>query len=291
LKFAGFSKRKNRPFKTLFMKIQKLSGFFLVLAIAFSFTSPVKKSSAKNNLLKSITIAGEITTKYIYNENYKITEIESIHRYQKFYYDENNRLTRMEVAMDPSLLYSTRANEKKKMMTAKNSTITSYDLFEYDKEKHIKKIKHYARKNQDIEFVSITGFIYEGDFVVKCSLTDTAANSVYQFDTFNYDKNGNLINEKNYVNSPPNYYLPKLISETQYKFDDKPTRSSINTMPGRPGYGTNPNNVIETNFILHDTHTKNNTPIITKSLFTYDANGFPLIEKKGVATFEYHYSE
>lgn len=276
------------------MKIQKLLGLCLILTVLFSLTSPIKKSPAKNNLLKSITVSGEITTKYIYDDKAQLLDVESAHGYTKYSYDENGRLIREDYAMDPNATSSSVSFSpavKKEMMTARNSTITSYDLFEYDKENRIKKIKHYSKKNRHIEFASITNFIYKGDYVVQRNLTDIKGEVVYSFNTYTYDMNGNTINEKYYAISSPSYYLPKLISETRFRFDDKPSYNSFYKMLGRPGYNTNPNNVIETSFILYDEHAKNNPPIITKSYFTYNANGFPATEKKEGIIFEFHYAK
>ena len=265
----------------------RITSLPFIVIFLFSFTSQIIDKTPKNVRIKSVSVSGELTTKYIYDIRNRLVEIENIHGYSKFSYDEKDRLTREDCAMDPDLYSSSRGtNTENKIMTAQNSTITNFTLFEYDDEGSLKKKQHYLKKTGNSVYTSTTEFVYQNGRVCRISITDHEG-IVYQFFTYDYDKKGNVSREKYYVVSDPNYYLATLISETQYRFDSHPNVDGVRNMLGNPGYNTNTNNVIETKYrVFYDSQIK---PQITKTTFLCNSDGIPIAQKSNGSTLEYQY--
>lgn len=69
---------------------------------------------------------------------------------------------------------------------------------------------------------------------------------------------------------------PKLISESSFKYDDKNNPLRVFAQEARPGIYTNVNNIIETGSISYETVPGIEQNTTSKSIYTYNSNGFPI---------------
>jgi YD repeat-containing protein len=274
------------------MHTKMRSSYLLLILIVLIGSSlsgqAIDKPSVKNERLKYELVAGQKTTVYIYNPSGKISEVQSIHGYQKYHYNSKGLLQKEESAMDPSLLSSSRVvgtDRNKKMMTAENSKMDFYRTFEYNTIGKPTKIKHYASKQGGaFEHTSTTTLVYSNANIIRKNSCDNMGN-VDQFTEFQYDNKGNVITEEYYVRSTKNA-KPTLISRTFYKYDDKRNPSVIYRDRVRTLYDTNTNNVIESIHVLIGSADRQGQTSTTKTSYKYDAEGFP-IEQNGRLQYQY----
>jgi hypothetical protein len=256
------------------MKSIRLFTLFLAGIFLLSFTST--NDALNKGRLKYMVVEGDTTAKFVYTADGKISEIESLHHYEKYNYDTAGRLSKYEHAADPKGYWAAKGSNKKERMTAKSSQITSYKVYEYDVQNRLVQEKYYMAyyKNQglEFEFSSSTRFIYNKDNTVSRANTYNPKGDLYQYSTYAYDKRGNRIKENYYFQIPGDSEL-KLMSETTYKFDAKTNPNSTVKGLQTGDYTDNPNNIIERE-ILYKLPGGGNT--VLTSAYTYNETGLPL---------------
>lgn len=266
--------------------------YFSCALIALSFVTSCSKielesnSSNDNDFIKSEITNSKIVSNYKYNDIGKIAEKEGTYFYSKYLYDNEDKLIKIETAADASMVSSSFPVEKTELMTAENCTITSYQVFTYDE--NLLEIENYFKMEDKFELRSKQSFEFVDGKIVKRNLYNENG-EITKFNVYEYDKNGNVKNEKYYSYLFTESTQPKLISETSFKFDNKKNPFKIFNESGNPGLYTNSNNIIETNSILYE-----ETPGIdkySKSLTTYkyNKNQFPINVISEGSEFEYNY--
>ena len=240
--------------------------------------------------IKSVVSGGETTSKFIYNSSGKIAEKETRYFYFRYLYDSDGRLVKAESAFNPSMFSSTMpaGGMKTELLTSKNSTITGYQIFEYDRDNKLIKKKNYFNKSGDFEYTSMRSFEYKGDLIIRMNLHDSK-DVITQYSTFEYDKNGNVKREKYYSYLFTGSSKPRIISEISYKYDNKRNPFKIFIALGNPGLDSNANNVIETNSILHEETPGIDKYSTSKTSYKYDLRGYPIKVFSGDGEYEYKY--
>lgn len=265
--------------------------FTLVFAGIFLLSFTPTNKILKNERLKYIIVAGDTTTRFIYNADGTISEIENLSGYEKFHYNNDGRLIKYEKAADPKAHWGTRSTRKQEIMTAKNSAITSYKIFEYDSLGRLSEEKSYVSNYQQQDFTFTSGFTvrftYNIDNKVARANTYNSKGDLYEYSTYEYDKRGNRTKEFYYFQLPGESSL-RLMSETKYTYDKKvnPNKTVKGLRSG--GYTDNPNNIIERKIFCKIPDCGN---AVLTSLYSYSEAGLPLTCKysNNTSTFIYVY--
>lgn len=240
-----------------------------------------------NDSIKSITSGGKTSSKFIYNNLGKIAEEQNLYFYKKHIYDGNGRLIKEEKAFD-SAIYASTYQEKNELMTAENSTISGYSIFEYNQEAKLKTIKNYNKKNAVFEYSSMMSLEYDGANIAKRNLYN-AENNITNLYAYEYDNSGNVIKEKYYSYLFIQGLKPKLISEVSYQYDDKNNPFKIYKDLGYPGLFTNTNNIIESNSTLYEEVPGIDKYVTNKTTYEYNEKGFPVRIITKNSEHEYRY--
>lgn len=229
-----------------------------------------------NDLIKSIVQNGEITTNYKYNSIGEIEESEGTYFYHRYIYDNENKLIEVETAVSPSLFSSSLPTDNTELLTADNNSISRRQVFRYDENGNLLEIESYFRKEAEFEFSSINSVEFASSKIIRRNLHNENG-EITQFYVYEYDKNGNVKNEKYYTYVFSESSEPRLITETSYKFDDKKNPFKILNQMGIPGLYTNSNNIIETNLTRHEEvpgFGKYSTSTIS---YEYNRNDYPIM--------------
>jgi hypothetical protein len=242
-----------------------------------------------NKQIKAEVIGGETTSKYLYNSEGNISEMQSYYFYSRYIY-EDGRLLKIETAADPSLLSSISSTHNTELMTSNNCTISRYQVFKYDQKRRLVRIENYFDKNSngDFTYTSMRSFEYDGNFISKRNLHNELG-EITQFHMFEYDKNDNVSNEKYYSNLHTTDAKPKLISEHIYKYDTKRNPFTIFRSIGDPGLYTNTNNIVKVHSVNHG-----NTPgipeeTISETSYEYNSDDYPVKVIRESDEYEYRY--
>lgn len=241
-----------------------------------------------NDFIKSEVSNDNITSNYKYNAIGKIAETEGIYFYNKYLYDNDGKLISLESAADPSMLSSSFPIGKTELMTGENSSISNRQIFKYDENRRLLEIENYLKTEDKFELRSKQSFEFIDEKIVKRNLHNENG-ELTQFNVYEYDKNGNVKNEKYYSYLFTESTQPKLISETSFKFDNKKNPFRIFNELGNPGLYTNANNIIETNLIRHEEipgFEKNST---STTSYEYNQNDYPIKVITGNSEYEYRY--
>jgi len=255
--------------------------FFLHLLVvwAFACTSDIDgyEQSIDNKHIKSVSSYGQVRAQYFYDNAGKIREIKGKYSYQKFLYDNNNRLMKVEYAADEafdvnSVFSSSLQPPGAEIKPSGKYKISHYKLFKYDNQGQLSKIEHHFMMNgKNFELRSISTFEHEGKLIKKENLCDETG-KINQYYVFAYDKNGNLINIKNYSNLFGD--TNKLIYETSYEYDSFENPFMILNILGSPSfYHTSANNMIK---ITTTFHTNDPRTEIATQIFDYNNLGYPI---------------
>jgi len=231
---------------------------------------------------------GKTTTKFIYNSIGKIAEKEGLYFYNRYSYNNDGRLIKLESAMDPSMLSSSFHIERTELMTSQNCTITGYRIFKYDQAEKLIEIKNYFKKEGDFVYTSMNSLEYNGDLIVRRNLHNEEG-TVTQFNTYEYDNNGNVEREKYYSYLFTEVSEPRIISETSYKYDNKKNPFTVFKALGNPGLYTNTNNIIETNSILHEDVPGIDKYRTGKTTYEYNQENYPVKVISENSEYEYKY--
>ena len=235
--------------------------------------------NANNEHIKFKSSNGSIPYPYFYDDAGKIVQTGSGVFCTRYIYDENDRLVKMEYTTDRKVFSSTYPAPK-----TDYDIINNYSLYEYDKEGLLSKIEFYSNiaTGKEIELRSIQTFEYKGTNIVKKNLCDQTG-QINQFYEYSYDKNGNIISEKNYICMFTGLDNPELNYETTYKYDNYKNPFRILNILG-PVFYTSPNNMIETTTKFYDSRTTT-----AKQTFKYNAKGYPVKMTYEDGEEEYYY--
>ncbi|MGI6049136.1 MAG: hypothetical protein ACOYEG_14210, partial [Petrimonas sp.] len=247
-------------------------------------------SEISENLIKSVISSdGKIISRYIYNQNKFIDELQSPYYWNKYEYDNNGRLIREFYHINWQLMSSSyyNPNQELKLMTSTSTEFNQYKDYEYDNFGKLKVIKYYGNANGEMVQSTLITFEYENEHIIKRIFTDHKS-AVTRFETYEYDSKGNVLKEKNY--SLFSREEPQLTSETTYKYDNKNNPYRVFYQTGQPGLYTNRNNIIEktySSFEDIDRGVERKSTIITS--YTYNSKGFPVKVDSNGSVSEYRY--
>jgi hypothetical protein len=241
-----------------------------------------------NDFIKSEVSNDNITSNYKYNAIGKIAETEGIYFYNKYLYDDDGKLISRETAADPSMFSSSMPTEKTELMTKENSSISSRQIFKYDENGRLLEIENYLKTEDKFELRSKQSFEFIDEKIVKRNLHNENG-EITQFNIYEYDKNGNLKNEKYYSYLFTESTQPKLMSETSFKFDNKKNPFKIFNELGNPGLYTNSNNIIETNLIRHEEIPGFEKYSTSTTSYEYNRNNYPIKIITENSEYEYRY--
>lgn len=274
------------------MKI--LTQFFgCAILVLTTMTSCTKEEfdgiqNIENYSIKSEVSHGKTISMYIYNSIGKIAEREGLYFYSRYSYDNDGRLIKQESAMDPSMLSSSSHVEKTELMTSQKCAISSYKIFKYDQDEKLIEIKNYSKNDRDFVYTSMKSFEYDGDLIVRRNLHNKVG-TITQFNTYEYDNNGNVERKKYYSYLFTEGSEPRIISETSFRYDNKKNPFIIFKVLGRPGLYTNTNNVIETNSISHVDTPGIDKYSTSKTTYEYNRKYYPVKVISENSEYEYKY--
>ena len=248
----------------------------------------VKSGTPKFLQLKEIrTTQGKIVTKYVYDKANRIIETQDLDYYNRFYYDVKGALIKKEGAIHPNLYSSFYSRENTDLMTAANTTITNYTLYEYNAAGLLIATKNFQLQNNRSVYTSRQSFEYNKDKITEVNLYD-ATNKLTQSTTYTYDHSGNVAQEDYYSYQEfGTGATAQLLHRKIYQYDTKNNPYQIYNVLGIPGLYTNPNNIIKVN-----TTSFANTPGVpendlTETLYKYNQAHFP-VQVDGTYEYIYH---
>ena len=274
--------------------MKQLVKYFCVASVILILFSSCKKDDFEkndfndNDFIKSEVSNDNITSNYKYNAIGKIAETERIFFYNKYLYDNNGRLISRETAAAPSMYSSSLPIEKTELMTGKNSSISNRQIFKYDENGRLLEIENYFKTEDKFELRSKQSFEFIDEKIVKRNLHNEKG-AITQFYVYEYDKNGNVKNEKYYSYPFTESSQPKLIRETSFKFDNKKNPFKIFNKLGNPGLYTNSNNIIETNLIRHEEIPGFEKYSTSTTSYEYNRNDYPIKVITENSGYEYRY--
>jgi hypothetical protein len=243
---------------------------------------------ANNYSIKSEVSNGKTISTYIYNNIGEISESEALYSYSRYSYDNEGRLVKRESVMDISLSSSISV-EKTEFMTAENCTITNNQFFKYDNNDKLIEIENHSKKdNGEFVFTSKFSFEYDKENIIKRKLHNEEG-IITQFDIYQYNGNGNLINKKHYSYLFSENSEPRITSETSYKYDTKKNPFVIFKELGNPGLFTNTNNVIESNSISYVLTSGLTNYSTSRTTYEYNRNNYPVKAIGENSEYEYKY--
>ena len=239
---------------------------------------------APNSFLKKIISGGYVVEQISYNQANLVSEVNGTSFYRIFHYDKNNMLIKEEVAISPDSYSSSILPGTTHEFVDPNETgISMYSVYEYEDNGKLTRQLNYVPVNGQFIFRSMRTFEYDGNNMISKALLHDRDSTVTQFFTYQYDNNGNVI-EENYFT-----YLfipagtgPKHLSKTTFEYDSYFNPIAIFKQTANPGIFTNLNNIIKTKIFNYD-----DTPGIdyySESETTYDYNndsGYPVKIKGG----------
>lgn len=240
------------------------------------------------DFIKSEVSNDKVISQYKYNDIGKIAETEGMYFYNKFFYNNDGILIKCETAADPSIHSSSLPIEKTDLMTAENSTISRRQIFKYNENGELSEIENYFKQDAEFKIRSKHSFEFVNGKIAKRKLHNEKG-ELTQFNVYEYDKNGNVKNEKYYSFLFSESTEPRLISENSFKYDNKKNPFIIFNELGTPGLYTNRNNVIVVNTISHEENPgfeKNSTITTT---YEYNKNNYPTKVVTENSEYEYKY--
>ena len=274
--------------------MKQLIKYFCLASIILILISSCKKDDFEvnnfndNDFIKSEVSNDNNTSNYKYNAIGKIAETEGIYFYNKYMYDNDGKLISCETAEDPSMFSSSLPTEKTELMTEENSSISSRQIFKYGENGRLSEIENYLKTEDKFELRSKQSFEFIDKKIVKRNLHNENG-VITQFNVYEYDKNGNVKNEKYYSYLFTESTLPKLMSETTFKFDNKKNPFKIFNELGNPGLNTNSNNIIETNLTRHEEIPGFEKYSTSTTSYEYNRNDYPIKVITENSEYEYRY--
>jgi len=264
--------------------LKRLIGVTLMI-ISFVGCTKEELPSDKNGLLKEVLSAGSVIEKYTYNENNLLSEANSTYFWMKYYYNNNNQLIREEIGVDPDIYSSSfprRPHDK--LANPSIVDISMFTIYNYDNSGRLIKVQHYIPGKSQVELRSSRTFEYNNKNLIYKELLHNGSNEVTQFRTYNYDNNGNVIEEDYYS------YLfiqeqssPKHLSKTVYEYDSYLNPYRIFNQLGHPGTYTNVNNILKTVVNNYEPAAGIDSISLFEHSFEYNnSTGYPIKSDKGI---------
>jgi len=206
-----------------------------------------------NGLLKKVKNDGYIVEEISYNNNNLVSEVNGTLFWRKFYYNDN-KLIKQEVAINPNSLSSTAPlSPIQDFVDPEKTGISMYNIYEYDDNGLLIRQLNYIPKDGEDKLRSINTFEYNDNYLISKELLHDGDNVVTQFRTYQYDPNGNVIEEDYYTYLfIPEGTGPKHLSKTTFEYDSYLNPYKIFEQSGSPGLYTNLNNIIKTKIINYD---------------------------------------
>jgi hypothetical protein len=220
------------------------SALLIMIAIIYG-CSKDDYIPGSNGLLKKIKNAGYIVEEISYNQNNLVSEVNSTVFYRRFHYDQNLKPDSYSSSVIPGTNH--------KFVDPEKTGISMYCLYEYDKKGTLTKQLNYIPKDGEDEYRSKRTFEYNDNNLISKELLFNSDNEVTQFRTYQYDSNGNVIEEDYYTYLfIPSGAGPKHLSRITYEYDSFFNPYKIFEQSGNPGIFTNRNNIIKTKTINYD---------------------------------------
>ena len=264
----------------------KLTCFAIIILLNSCTVDDIEPIS--NYGIKSEFVGGKTTTQYVYNSQGKIAEREGLYFYHKYIYNGDGRLIKSESAMDPASFSSSSASlNKTTLMTAENSTISSYRIFQYDQEKLIR-VENYVERDEANELRSTNTFEYEGELISRKNLHNETG-EITQYYIYEYDNRGNVENEKHYSYLFSQSTEPRIINENSFKYDNKNNPFKIFQAMGNPGLYSNTNNVIEVNTKRYEMTPGIPETSVSYTSYEYNQYDYPVKVIRATDSYEYRY--
>jgi hypothetical protein len=229
-------------------------------------------SQNANGLLKKVKNGGYITEEISYNEFNLISELNGTQFWRKYYYNDQKQLIKEEIAINPNSLSSSMpSNPTYEFVDPNKVGISMYHLFEYDDKGLLIRQLNYLPKDGPDELRSSNSFEYNSNNLISKELLMNSDAEVTQFRTYQYDLNGNVI-EENYYSYLfiPEGTGPKHLSKTTFEFDSYLNPYKIFEKANRPGLFSNLNNIIKSTTINYDPVP--GLPATTTSQTSYEYN-------------------
>jgi hypothetical protein len=229
-------------------------------------------SKNANGLLKKVKNGGYITEEISYNEFNLISELNGTEFWRKYYYNDQKQLVKEEIAINPNSLSSSMpSNPTYEFVDPNKVGISMYHLFEYDEQGLLIKQLNYVPKDGPDELRSLNTFEYNNNNLISKELLMNSDSEVTQFRTYQYDLNGNVI-EENYYSYLfiPEGTGPKHLSKTTFEFDSYLNPYKIFEKANGPGLFRNLNNITKSTTINYDPAP--GLPATTTSQISYEYN-------------------
>jgi hypothetical protein len=210
--------------------------------------------STTNGLLKKVKNGDFITTVISYNNYNLISEVNSTSFWRKFYYNDQNQLIKEEIAVNPDMLSSSMPSSlTHEFVDPDKVGISMYRLFEYENNGLLSRQLNYVPKDGQDELRSIITFEYNSSNLVEKLLLHDSDAELTQFRTYQYDSDGNVIEEDYYSYLfIPEGTGPKHLSKTTFEFDTYLNPYKIFEKSSGPGLSTNKNNITKSTTINYD---------------------------------------
>jgi hypothetical protein len=229
-------------------------------------------SQNANGLLKKVKNGGYITEEISYNEFNLISELNGTEFWRKYYYNDQKQLVKEEIAINPNSLSSSMpSNPTYEFVDPNKVGISMYHLFEYDEQGLLIKQLNYVPKDGPDDLRSLNTFEYNNNNLISKELLMNSDSEVTQFRTYQYDLNGNVI-EENYYSYLfiPEGTGPKHLSKTTFEFDSYLNPYKIFEKANGPGLFRNLNNITKSTTINYDPVP--GLPATTTSQISYEYN-------------------
>jgi hypothetical protein len=225
----------------------------ILMLIIVSCTKDDVPSTA-NGLLKKVKNGDFITQEISYNNYNLISEVNSTSFWRKFYYNDQNQLIKEEIAVNPDILSSSMPSSlTHEFVDPDKVGISMYRLFEYENNGLLSRQLNYGPKDGQDELRSIITFEYNANNLIEKLLLHDGDAELTQFRTFQYDSDGNVIEEDYYSYLfIPEGTGPKHLSKKTFEFDSYFNPYKIFEKSSGPGLFTNKNNITKSTTINYD---------------------------------------
>ena len=142
-----------------FIKYLCYASITLILVPSCNLDDFERDQVNNNDFIKAEVSNEKILSKYKFNDIGKIAEYEGLYFYSSYSYNNEGSLIKQESAADPSMYSSGFIAEKTQLMTAKNSIISSYQIFKYDENE--KYFTSHTAESMEPRLISKTTFKYD----------------------------------------------------------------------------------------------------------------------------------
>jgi hypothetical protein len=228
--------------------------FSAILMLIFVSCTKDDVPLTTNGLLKKVKNGDFITTVISYNNFNLISEVNSTSFWRKFSYNDHNQLIKEEIAVNPDILSSSMpSSQTHEFVDPDKVGISMYRLFEYDNNGLLSRQLNYVPKDGQDELRSIITFEYNANNLIERLLLHDGDAELTQFRTYQYDSDGNVIEEDYYSYLfIPEGTGPKHLSKTTFEFDTYLNPYKIFEKSSGPGLSTNKNNITKSTTINYD---------------------------------------